>query len=524
MRGRIASDVAFGRSGTPEANGAAPPASSAAPSPATAAPPAAQPATTAPASAGASPEDLIKAGEAALAAGEASKARDLFEAALHARPDEPRALLGLGRALLARRRYVEAEALYADMENRHIAAIEAHLQRARIRSLRGDHEGAKRFYHDVMQADPSSLEARLGMAREAHAQGLDRVAISQAETLVQDHPDSAEARALRDSIRDTLRPRLEFEPSHRTTSGGDRVDALTASYVFLPEEQTTVRFDFTPTRTDTDDFAATPGTGTPGAPVATDSRVFVAGLTSRLLRPLWFEARAGAIQEDTPDGAGGRRTLLIGDGVVRWDVGPRLALQGATARRALVDSEALLRWGIRVDTGEMRLEFRLRPEWTLFGAGELGHYSDGNARETAVAGVAWRRVTWGPVVDATAEARARRFNDDRDFGYLDPIRYDSEIVTVAISDGGAAGRGRMQWRVEGTVGRQDYDPNDFARAPVAAPRTAVHGASATLGFELGRFVRLEGYHRRTDDALADANGFALRVTGLRLRVRLPGGG
>src|SRR5258706_12466558 len=61
---------------------------------------------------GRTPDELIKEGEAFLEAGDASRARDLFEGALHLRPDDPRALLGLGRALTARRPYVEAEALY----------------------------------------------------------------------------------------------------------------------------------------------------------------------------------------------------------------------------------------------------------------------------------------------------------------------------------------------------------------------------------------------------------------------------
>src|SRR6266446_6713752 len=67
---------------------------------------------------GRTPDDMIKEGEICLDNGDASRARDLFENALHLRPDDPRAMAGLGRALTARRRYVEAEALYRDMENR----------------------------------------------------------------------------------------------------------------------------------------------------------------------------------------------------------------------------------------------------------------------------------------------------------------------------------------------------------------------------------------------------------------------
>jgi len=59
------------------------------------------------------------------------------------------------------------------MEDRHIDPLDARLGRARLRGLQGDHTGARQFYKDVLQADPGSVPARLGMASEAHALGLD---------------------------------------------------------------------------------------------------------------------------------------------------------------------------------------------------------------------------------------------------------------------------------------------------------------------------------------------------------------
>ena len=123
-----------------------------------------------------------------------------------------------------------------------------------------------------------------------------------------------------------------------------------------------------------------------------------------------------------------------------------------------------------------------------------------------------------PHVTLIAEARLRRVNDDRDLGYLDPVHYDSETLALRLGD--TWGGERLFWRVEGTLGLQDYDPNAFDRAPVAAPESPLRGGSATLGAALGERVRFELYYSRTNDALASDPGFAVRRGGLTLRVRL----
>jgi tetratricopeptide (TPR) repeat protein len=470
---------------------------------------------------GRNPEEMIKEGEICLENGDASRARDLFENALHLRPDDPRALVGLGRALTARRRYVEAEALYRDMENRHIEPLAARLGRARLRGLQGDHAGSRQFYKDVLQADPGNIPARLGLVSEAHALGLDRAALPQADNLVLDHPESVEARALLKQIRDDLAPRLEIEPLVRDDDGGNRVDTVTAAGAFMAEPQTEVRIALTGVRTrsncgDGIDCQTQVAPPQSGGSVSTDSRVLTAGVSARLLRPLKFEARAGAAQEEALDG--GRRTNLIGDALISWDVNPRLELQGRTGRRPLFDSAALVDWGIRVDSVTMLADYRPSPAWTITGQGDLGWYSDGNTRQTLAAGGWFHTPVAMLVFAAGLEARLRRFGDDRDFGYLDPSRYDSEIVTVRLSEGSRDNH--FYWRVEGHAGHQSYDLNFSQRAPVADPETTVRGAAGLLGVTFGDRVHLEASYRRTNDALETAPGFRAACTGLYLRVRL----
>jgi len=469
----------------------------------------------------ASPDALIRAGEVCLTNGDAGHARALFEQALLLRPDDPRALVGLGRALTARRRYVEADALYRNMEDRHIASIDARLGRARLRSLQGNHEGARQFYKDALQADPGNLEARLGLARESHAIGLDAQALPQADNIVVDHPDNAEALALQKTIHDSLSPRIEFVPTVQKDDAGNRLGKMTVTGTFMARPQTAVSVALTGVRTtsecgDAIDCAVFVNPLPADGSVETKARTLVAGTVIRVIRPLTFEARVGALQEEPLDG--GQRTQIFGDGVILWEAGPHLTLRGRAARRPLLDSAALIDYGIHVDTGDLRLEYRLTPMWTVAGIGELGRYSDGNAREFAETTLTWTAPTARRLVTTTFAVRLGRHHDDRDDGYLDPIRYEAETVTVAVADDVFGGR--MTWSLEGTYGRQAYDPNDSEVAPVAPPDSPVTGGAARLACALGDRVQLEAWHRRTNDALATAPGFPARLSGLTLRIRL----
>jgi len=465
-------------------------------------------------------EDLIRRGGVCLENGDASQARELFEAALLEKPDDPQAMLGLGRALTARRRYVEAEALYVDMESRKIAPIDARLGRARLRSLQGDHEGARTYYRDVVQADPANLEARLGMVREEHILGLDNQAVPQVDSLVLDHPESAAARRLQKRIHDDLSPHLGISPEAARDDGGNRVERTTASGSFMarPQSEVTVALSGIDSTSDCGDAIDCAAFTTPpiDARVTTVSRTIVGGTVIRIARPLVFEGRVGFAQEEPLEGD--ERTLLFGDGVIRWDAGPRLSLRGTTERKPLFDSAALVDRGIRVDTGALTLQYRLHPLWVVAGTGELGRYSDGNAREALEGTLSFHGTIARPTVTTTAAVRLRRHNDDRDMGYLDPIRYDAETLTVTLTD--EAWDGRFTWTLAGTWGRQSYDPNEFATAAVAQEDSPVAGGSARVGVGIGDRTRLEAWHLRTNDALATAPGFPVRISGLLLKVRL----
>lgn len=425
---------------------------------------------------------------------------------------EAQRLLAQGRVLESRRRWDEAEEHYLKMEKARITPIEAHLGRARVKAAIGDHEQARLFYRDITRADPRNVEARIGSVREAHAVGLDRQAVPQVDTLVLDYPQSAEALALQKEIHLAQRPRLDITPSYQDDNAGNSLAALGLAGSFMVEPQTAVRIALTGHETESE---SAPGFAGPGEP-SLDTTTLVAGVASHLVKPLSFEARAGAARQD--DLSGDDRTVVMGDALLRWDARPTLTLVGTTERRPLLDSAALVDWGIRLDTAALDVAWRFHSAWKLDGYGELGRYSDGNAREGIRAKIEWRTPWPRPVLGLAVSARVMRHNDDRDYGYLDPIRYDQQAFHLRLSDEESGGR--FTWKVEGTAGRQAYDENEAIRAPVAEPDADLHGAFGSLAWRIRDRFRLEAWHLRTNDALETAPGFPVRRSGLALRVTL----
>jgi hypothetical protein len=121
-----------------------------------------------------------------------------------------------------------------------------------VKAAIGDHEQARLFYIDVNRADPRNVEARIGAVREAHALGLDRQALPQSDTLVLDHPESAEARALQKEIHLSQQPTLEFAPALQEDNGGNRLASLLLAGSFMAEPQTHVRVALTGNETESD--------------------------------------------------------------------------------------------------------------------------------------------------------------------------------------------------------------------------------------------------------------------------------
>jgi pentatricopeptide repeat protein len=425
----------------------------------------------------------------------------IYEGLRAARPDDSRVLLGLGQALSLKGRFADAEVVYRDMVERKIEPLQAHLGRARILAWQGRLELAESYYRDVLRADPGNVEARLGIARAHHGQGLDRTALAQIDNLVLDHPSNREALALQKTIHEALRPRGAIDASRSDDSEDNRIDGTTAACTFMAEPQTAVRIALSTYRAEL-------------GPLETRAGVLTAGLTSRLLRPLTFQARLGAVRQE--DFGGGSRVVAVGGGFIRWQVGPRLALVGSGSREAMLDTAPLIDRGLRIDQAEARLEYRFRPAWILAGSAGYAIYSDDNARLAAGVSLQARLPRAHPRVAATLDARYRAFDEDLDSGYFDPLRYDSELLTVAVWDDYRDGR--LYWRIEGTYGRQDFETAAGSAAPAGAG-DRVMAVQASLGAGLGSRATLEAYYSRGDHALQLATGSEARSSGFSLRYR-----
>ena len=138
--------------------------------------------------------------------------------------------------------------------------------------------------------------------------------------------------------------------------------------------------------------------------------------------------------------------------------------------------------------------------------------SDGNARLSAGTAIEWRLPVTHPWIAGTFDVRYREFNEDKNNGYFDPLRYDSELLTVAVWDDRRDGF--LYWRIEGTYGRQAFTEG------TADQNETVNGVSAHAGIRFGnRRAALEGSYARSDNALDVAQGVRYSRTGFFFRLR-----
>ncbi len=449
------------------------------------------------------------------------EAIELYEGLRMKSPEDPRVLLGLARALGWKRRYAAADAIYVEMEQKRIEPFKAHAGRGELLAWQGDYQQASHMYRDVMRADPGNIEARIGLTRVEHWQGLDRAARVQINNIVLDHPEDRDARQLQRDIGEALRPRSSVDASRFSDNDSNRVDAATAAATWMLEPQTSLRIAYSAYDAEfrckdaalCDEVAASP---VPSQLVSTRAQFLTAGLTSRLLNPLYFFARIGAVREDSFDGEA--RTLGTLGGSLRWQVGPRLSVSTWGGREPLLDTAVLIDRGINAFTADAGIEYRFRPSWTLSGNAGYATYSDRNARQTAGAAIEWRLPVARPRITARFEARYRAFNEDKDNGYFDPLRYDSELLTVAIWDD--VRHGRLFWRAEGTIGRQSFDTGGSASLE-AGNNDRVEAFYGSFGVGMGATKRatLEAFYGRSDYALNLATGFTSTRSGAIFRYR-----
>ncbi len=421
----------------------------------------------------------------------------LYRQLREAHPDEARVLLGLGNTLSWSRRYADAESVFRDMEERRIEPIQAHAGRARLRGWQGNLDEAEHFWRDVLRADPGNLDARIGMAYVHHWQGLDRVAREQAENIVIDHPESKDAQDLKETIRNGLRPHADADTFRYSDTDSNRVDGATASCTFMAEPQTSIRIAYSTYDAEFRD-------------IDTRAQVLTSVLTSRLLRPLTFNTRLGAVREESF--GGGARVVGTLGGYLRWQVGPRFAVGTNGGRDVFLDTAPLIDRGIRTTDANARVDFRFRPAWLLSGSAGAASFSDGNARRTAGAALEWRLPATRPRVAGIFDARYRAFNADKDNGYFDPLRYDSELLTLAVWDDYRDGR--LYWRLEGTYGRQAFTLGAVKRDDTVSGGSALAG----LNFARGR-AAFEASYARSDYALNVAQGFTYSRTEFFFRCR-----
>ena len=463
-------------------------------------------------------QERLRQAAAASAGGDHDEAVRLYQLLNMERPGDPEALFGLAGALTATRQHDEAEAIYEDLMQRRVQPIRAHVGMAELFIAQGALAEAERLFRNVLQADGDNLRARIGLARVKHLQGNHRAAREQTNNIVYDRPESDEARALQRDIRLAIRPHADLDGARFDDGDGGRVDSATAAYTFRAEPQTTIRIGLTGYKSefrcvDRSLCDEVPGAGPVDELLSVDAQTLTGGLTSRIISSIDFHARLGAVREESFDGED--RTVLIGGGFIRWRVGPRLSLDASASREAMTDTAKLIDRGLRLDSADLQLDYRFHPAWVLSGHADYGSYSDGNARETAHIALEWSRSGDRFRIAGIFDAWYRRFHDDRDNGYFDPIRYDSERLRFEAEGDGPGPA--VFWRLNGMFGIQEFDRDTSSRVEGTRDDT-IRSIEGAIGVKFGSRGRLEAFYVASDDPLRYATGFDSRRYGFSFRL------
>jgi len=142
-----------------------------------------------------------------------------------------------------------------------------------------------------------------------------------------------------------------------------------ASCTFMAEPQTSIRIAYSTFdasfRCEDGRFCDEPGLAV-GDTIDTRAQSLSGTLTSRVIRPLTFNARLGAVREETF--GGGERLVGTLGGYLRWQVGPRFAVGTSGGRDAFLDTAPLIDRGIRTTDANARVEFRYRPACACTGS------------------------------------------------------------------------------------------------------------------------------------------------------------
>lgn len=513
---------------------------------------------------GAVASDLEVEAREAFDAGKGPLALALYDAVLASDPRDAEALFRSGQLLSWDRRYDEAIARYDRLlaidANRRDAAIE----RAKVLSWDRRLRDAEAAFREIVERWPKDTDARLGLARTLSWRGKEAAARFEYARVLAADPGNVAARigtaqtwawsGRLARARDGYERALAASPDERDAwlglayaslwSGdagsaheiaGDlsrrypedaEVDALIDRTLLATRPSIRTTFDRIE---DTDDNKLS--IATLGAGIALHRRVeLVLGLAHHDMRDPSGDAsidgaslgvdlrparghlvslRAGA---DRLESTSGDRTTEP-TGSAAWSFGTDRAWRGSVtaARETLRYSPAITDAGIVIDGLRAEGTGRIGDTWRVSSAAAFGDYSDGNERVQLDLGFLARLPVRRVQVEAGLSFSGIDFDRDLDNGYFDPSDFRSALGVVRATD--TFGNREGSWSVEGAGGVQS-----FTVSGVDVDRDRVFLISGTIGWPLGRAVRLDLRGSRGDYAAQTPAGFESWQIGLSLRI------
>jgi len=419
-----------------------------------------------------------------------------FRSILERWPDELDARLGLARTLSWRGDEAKARAVYAEIlaaDPHHVAALTG---TAQTWAWSGRLAAARDAYTRALAESPLDRDARLGLAYAYLWSGDGAATDRLADELVREHPDDAEIALLRERATVAIRPWV------RTTV--DRVEDTDDNRLTVVAASAGVRVH---ARADIVGGIALHDMRDPRGDARIDS--VSAGVDMRPATGQILTLRAGADRLEST--AGERSTEPTGS--VGWSFGADRAWRGSVtaARETLRYSPTITDNRIVVDGLRAEGSGRVGDAWRVFGSAGIADVSDGNRREQLDLGFARRIPVSGPRVEAGIALSAFDYDEDLANGYFDPSDFRSALLVGRASD--TFGRRDASWSVEASWGVQS-----FTLDTIEVDDDQVFLLAGTIGWPIGRALRLELHALRGDYAAQTPSGFESRQVGVRLRI------
>lgn len=144
-------------------------------------------------------EMLLLHGDAQLASREAARARESYDLAAKALPEDPRPLLGLASVAIADAQRDQAESYVDSALTLSTTSIQALMLKGELRNAANDFKAARTSFGAAVELAPNNLAARLALASAQIALGQDDLAeesLSLVEQRIPNHPSAAHLRAI----------------------------------------------------------------------------------------------------------------------------------------------------------------------------------------------------------------------------------------------------------------------------------------------------------------------------------------